>query len=79
MYICDTYALYYGGACLARLGLTSSAILALSVAMEEVMSLRQVRFDHNPIGDAGAQVLMQIPVATRGRVKISTNKCTCFL
>lgn len=40
------------------------------------MSLRQVRFDHNPIGDAGAQVLMQIPVATRGRVKLSTNKCT---
>ena len=39
------------------------------------MSLRRVQFDNNPIGDLGAQILMQIPVATRGRVKISADKC----
>jgi Ran GTPase-activating protein (RanGAP) involved in mRNA processing and transport len=55
--------------------LTSAACFTICVGIEENYSLKRVNMDGNPIGEAGAKSLTQIPVAVGGRVKVSASGC----
>lgn len=60
---------------LARNNINGTACLTICVGIEENFSLRSVNLDHNPIGESGAKALMQLPVTSGSRVKISAEHC----
>lgn len=55
--------------------LTSAACFTICVGIEENYTLKRVNLDGNPIGEAGAKSLTQIPVTVGGRVKVSASGC----
>lgn len=56
-------------------GITPSACFVISTACVENQSLHRVIFDNNPIGEAGAQALMIVPITVGSRCKVSAEKC----
>jgi Ran GTPase-activating protein (RanGAP) involved in mRNA processing and transport len=54
--------------------INSTACFTICVGIEENYSLEYVNMDSNPIGVMGAKILMQIPVTSGSRVRVSAAK-----
>jgi hypothetical protein len=59
--------------------LNASAVFTISTGVIENMALKRVILDNNPIGEAGAQALMIVPITVGSRVSISAEKCNTGL
>ena len=59
--------------------LNASAIFTISTGIIENKALRRVILDNNPIGEAGASALMQVPLTVGARCSLSAEKCNCGL
>ena len=64
---------------LANNNINHSACFAICVAIEESLSLKNVKIGGNPIGEGGGRILMQIPLISGQRVKISAKGCNFLL
>mmetsp|Transcript_26381 Transcript_26381/g.39138 ORF Transcript_26381/g.39138 Transcript_26381/m.39138 type:complete len:1369 (+) Transcript_26381:243-4349(+) len=60
---------------LSNNSISATACVTICVGIEQNMSLRYVNLDSNPIGEEGASMLMQVPVTSGNRVKVTANKC----
>jgi len=60
---------------IANNSLNFSACFAICVGVEENLSMQQLILDGNPVGEGGGQVLMQIPLCSTTKVKLSATRC----
>jgi len=59
--------------------LNASAIFTISTGIIENKALTRVVLDNNPIGEAGASALMQVPMTVGARCSLSAEKCNVGL
>ena len=59
--------------------LNASATFTISTGIIENKALTRVILDNNPIGEAGASALMQVPMTVGARCSLSANKCNAGL
>ena len=54
--------------------INASACFTISVGIIESKALQRVIMDCNPIGEAGAQALMIVPITVGSRVRVTAEK-----
>ncbi|CAM9213873.1 unnamed protein product, partial [Ectocarpus fasciculatus] len=59
--------------------ITAVACFTICIGIQENLALTHVSMDGNPIGEAGAKSLMQIPTATGNRVTVTARGCNTQL
>ena len=59
--------------------ITAMACFTICIGIQENLALLHVAMDGNPIGEAGAKALMQVPTATGNRVSVSARGCNTQL
>jgi hypothetical protein len=59
--------------------ITAVACFTICIGIQENLALTHVAMDGNPIGEAGAKALMQVPTATGNRVQVSARGCNTQL
>lgn len=64
---------------IANNNITAVACFTICIGIQENLALRYVSVNGNPIGEAGAKALMQVPTATGNRVTVSARGCNTQL
>lgn len=64
---------------IASNAINASACFTISMGVIENKALKHVILDNNPIGEAGAQALMLVPINVGSRCKVSAEKCNTGL
>jgi Ran GTPase-activating protein (RanGAP) involved in mRNA processing and transport len=59
--------------------INASATFTISTGIIENKSLTRVIISNNPIGEAGAQALMQVPMTVGARCNLTAERCNCGL